>query len=73
MELELPENAVLADLIQALGEKFSKRFYRKYISRHYADVALVNGKPVINPSYKLRNGDRIVFVTSEREDGSDQN
>ncbi|MET1160454.1 MAG: MoaD/ThiS family protein [Thermoprotei archaeon] len=65
VELEFEKEPTLLELIKAIGDRVSKRFYERYVNGHYVYVAVVNGKPVDNPNYKLSSGDRVVFVTPE--------
>lgn len=63
--LELKEGATLEDLIKLIGEKISKRFYKRYREGHYVFIPIVNNIPVNDPKYVLKDGDRVVFITPE--------
>ncbi len=63
--LRLKENATLDDLIREIGRRINERFYKRYIDGHFVFIALVNNKPVIDPRYTLKDGDRVVFITPE--------
>ncbi len=65
VKLELKEGLTLEDLIKVIGEKISRRFYRRYVEGHYVFIPLVNNVPINNPKYVLRDGDRVVFITPE--------
>lgn len=61
----LDDNATLKDLIEAIGKELSPRFYKGVKSGRLVFAIFVNGKPVDEPGYRLKNNDRIVFTTPE--------
>ncbi|MCD6301283.1 MAG: MoaD/ThiS family protein [Staphylothermus sp.] len=62
---ELPEGATLRDLIKEIGEKLSRRFYEGVMTGRLVFAIFVNGKPVDELDYRLKDGDRVVFTTPE--------
>ncbi len=52
-------------LIEEIGKQISPRFYRGVITGRLVFSIFVNGRPVDELSYKLKDGDRIVFTTPE--------
>ncbi len=64
-KLELPEEATIEDLLEEIGRKISRRFYRGVKEGRLVFTIIVNGKPVDEPGYKLKDGDRVVFTTPE--------
>lgn len=65
MDVELPEEATISDLVKTVSEKLNPRIYKRYAQGHYVFVTFVNDKPVIDPDYRLRDGDRVTFITPE--------
>lgn len=65
VELELPDNATLRDLIQAIKEKVSKRLGEGVLSGRLIFTISVNGVEVADLNYKLSDGDHVVFTTPE--------
>jgi len=63
--LDLPENTRLIELIKIIGEKYNPVFYDRYVKGHYIYVPYINGKPVIDPNYVIKESDHIVFITQE--------
>jgi len=63
--LDLPENTRLIELIKTIGEKYNPVFYDRYVKGHYVYVPYINGKPVIDPNYVIKENDHIVFITPE--------
>ena len=55
----------LKHLIEEIGKQISPRFYRGVMTGRLVFSIFVNGKPVDELSYKLKDGDRIVFTTPE--------
>ncbi|NPA99349.1 MAG: MoaD/ThiS family protein [Crenarchaeota archaeon] len=64
-KIELPEGATINDLLEEIGRTISKRFYRGVKEGRLVFTIFVNGKPVDEPNYRLKNGDRVVFTTPE--------
>ncbi len=64
-KLELPEKATIEDLLEEIGKKISKRFYRGVKEGRLVFTIIVNGRPVGEPRYRLKDGDRVVFTTPE--------
>ncbi len=64
-KLELPEKATIEDLLEEIDKKISKRFYRGVKEGRLVFTIIVNGKPVDEPGYRLKDGDRVVFTTPE--------
>ncbi len=64
-KLEFNHNPTLNELIEEIGKKISKRFYHGVREGRLVLAVFVNGKPVDEPSYILKNGDRVVFTTPE--------
>lgn len=65
LEVELPEQARLKDLIRAIGEKVNPELAKRYFQGHYIFVIHINGIAIDNPEYKLHNGDRVTLITPE--------
>jgi molybdopterin synthase sulfur carrier subunit len=65
MEVELPEGATLDELVKTVSEKLNPRIYKRYSQGHFVFVTFVNDRPVISPDYRLRDGDRVTFMTPE--------
>ncbi len=65
VELQLPKDARLKDLIKAIGEKVSRRFADGVLSGKLIFLTIVDGNPVYDLNTKLKNGSRVVFTTPE--------
>lgn len=65
VEIELPENSTLLDLIKKLGEDVNPSLFRRFIEGHFVFVTYINDVPTIDPSTKLKDGDRVTFITPE--------
>ncbi len=65
VKLELPEEATIEDLLGEIGKKISKRLYRGIKEGRLVFTIIINGKPVDEPWYRLKDGDRVVFTTPE--------
>lgn len=63
--VELPENSTLYDLMKKLGEEVNPAIFKRFIEGHYVFVTYVNGVPTVDVRLKLKDGDRIAFVTPE--------
>ena len=59
------DDPTLMDLIEEIGRRISKRFYRGVVEGRLVFAVFVNGKPVGDLYYRLHDGDRIVFTTPE--------
>jgi molybdopterin converting factor small subunit len=59
------DNPSLKDLIDEIGRSISSGFYRGVMSGRLVFTIFVNGKPVSEWNYRIRDGDRIVFTTPE--------
>ncbi len=59
------DDPTLMDLIEEIGRRISKRFYRGVVDGRLVFAVFVNGKPVGDLYYRLRDGDRVVFTTPE--------
>lgn len=65
VDVDLPEGSKLIDLVKVLGEKVSPVLAERYLKGHYIFVFYVNGVPVDDKNYILRDGDRVVLITPE--------
>ncbi|WP_440058978.1 MoaD/ThiS family protein [Thermogladius sp. 4427co] len=65
LDVDLPDGSTLDDLVKSLSEKLNPKLYRRFSQGHYVFVTFVNEKPVIDPGFKLRDGDRVTFMTPE--------
>lgn len=65
VELELPENATLRDLLTAIKEKVSRRLGDGVLSGRLIFTISVNGVEVADLNHRLSDGDHIVFTTPE--------
>lgn len=63
--VELEEGSKLRDLVRVIGEKISPVLAERYSMGHYIFVFHVNGVPVDNLDYPLKNGDRVTLITPE--------
>ncbi len=63
--LEFDDDPTLNELIEEIGRRISPRFYKGVREGRLVFAVFVNGKPVDEPNYKLKNGDRVVFTTPE--------
>ncbi len=59
------EDPTLKDVIEEIGRNISSRFYRGIVSGRLVFAIFVNGKPVDEWNYRVRDGDRIVFTAPE--------
>ncbi len=65
VELELPDNATLRDLLVAIKDKVSKRLGEGVLSGRLIFTISVNGVEVADLNHRLNDGDHIVFTTPE--------
>lgn len=65
LDVELPEGATLDELVKAVSERVNPKIYKRFSQGHYVFVTFVNDRPVLDPSYRLKDGDRVTFVTPE--------
>ncbi|MEM3346411.1 MAG: MoaD/ThiS family protein [Desulfurococcaceae archaeon] len=65
VEVELPEESTVLDLLKKLGDEIHPDLFRRFIEGHYVFVTYINGVPTIDPSTKLKDGDRVTFITPE--------
>lgn len=65
IELDLPKGARLRDLIRKIGEKTNPILADRYFKGHYIFVVYINGLPVDDPDFEIKEGDRITLITPE--------
>uniref|UniRef100_A0A7C4HET4 Molybdopterin converting factor n=1 Tax=Staphylothermus marinus TaxID=2280 RepID=A0A7C4HET4_STAMA len=65
IEIDMPENSTLKDLLEKIGEMIDQSIYRRFVEGHYVFVTYINDKPVVNPNTVLKDNDRVVLITPE--------
>lgn len=65
VELDLPNNATLRDLLIAIRDKVSKRLGDGVLSGRLIFTISVNGVEVADLGHELSDGDHVVFTTPE--------
>ncbi|WFO75753.1 MoaD/ThiS family protein [Desulfurococcaceae archaeon MEX13E-LK6-19] len=65
VELELPDNATLKDLLNVIKEKVSKRIGEGVLKKRLIFNIVVNGLSVASLDHRLSDGDVVMFMTPE--------
>ncbi len=65
IELELPNNATLKDLLNIIKEKVSKRISEGILEKRLIFNIVVDGLSIVSLDYRLSNGDIVMFMTPE--------